>query len=205
MRPERTAARGDDQPPYVLPLLTPQALPDRAVLGIDRPDALSFWKSALPAPAPCRVHDSRARHHKHLFRRQRDLLARAKRGEGRRQGASSGDRDHDEVAPRVRDHRLDLCVKSLFARLAAYEVLGFAVARALPFCETEQLEATWVAIDHVKGLPADGSGRAEERDVHGARHLEKMEHRHIEVDEDRREKDRVDAVEDAAVAGDEVR
>src|SRR5438876_2100089 len=36
MRPERAAARRDDEPADTLSLLTPQALPDRAVLGVDR-------------------------------------------------------------------------------------------------------------------------------------------------------------------------
>ena len=37
--------------------------------------------------------------------------------------------------------------------------------------EAEQLEALWVAVDHVQRLPADRTGGAEQRDVDWSRHV----------------------------------
>jgi hypothetical protein len=78
------------------------------------------------------------------------------------------------------------------------------VACARTLGQAEELEPVGVAVDDVQRLPADGASRTEDRDVQRT-HLKQVEDHHVEVDEDRREQDRVDAVEDTAVAGDEVR
>ena len=156
--PERTAARGDDQPAHVLALLAPEALPDRAVLRIDGTD------TSLPG---C-LHDQRAGHHQHLFGRQRDLFARVKRGHRRRKGPGPWDGDDRQVTSGVRHHRLDLGVEFRFARVPMHEVFGLPVGRAHAFAQPEQLEARRVAVDHVERLPADRPGGAEDGDVEGS-------------------------------------
>src|SRR5437879_5654019 len=71
-RPEGASARGDDETAHVRALLAPQALPDRAVLGVDGADA--FFAGQF--------HDERTGHDQHLFGPERNLLARASAGAG---------------------------------------------------------------------------------------------------------------------------
>src|SRR5665213_514708 len=52
VRPERPSARGEDQAADTVAALAPQALPDDAVLGVDRPDS----------PLPRGPHDERTGH-----------------------------------------------------------------------------------------------------------------------------------------------
>src|SRR5438270_2936586 len=195
MRPERAAARRDDQAPDVLALLAPQALPDGAVLTVDRPYA----------PGPGGLHDQRPGHDQDLFGGQRDLLAGLQRRHGGLQRTRAGDRDHDQVAASVPDHGLDLVVELGVAGLAAHEVLSLAIARMDAFGEAEELEPVGVAVDDVQRLPADGTGGAEDHDIERPHQLEKMKDSYVEPDQDRRKEDGVDPVEDPAMAGDEVR
>src|SRR5216683_853563 len=161
LRPERTAACGDDQAAHVVALFAPQTLPYGAVFGVDGPDPLLAGD----------FHDQLARHHEHLFGRQGDLLPRMQSRHGGRERPRPRDGHDHDVAPRVGDHGLDLRVEVRLAGAALDEVLGLAVGRAHALGEAEQLEALWVAVDHVQRLPADRTGGAEQRDVDWSRHV----------------------------------
>ena len=131
-------------------MLPPEALPDRAVLRVDRPQ-----------PVVGLGHDELAGHHQDLFGRQADDLAGAQRGQRRRQRSRSRDgRDH-QVAVRVRDHLLDPRRGVGIAGLD--RVAGGAGQRAAARQQAEDLEAVRVAVDDVERLGADRPRRAQDR------------------------------------------
>ncbi len=160
MSPERAAARGDDQPANAIQTLSPQALPDGAVLGVDGPDAAGAGS----------LHHQRARHHEDLFGRKRDFLLRFQRGHRRSQRPRSRDRDHHDVASRVGDHRDDARVEVGLTRLALDDVFGVPACGAPALREPGQSQPFGIAIDDVQRLLADGAGSAEDRDVEGSAH-----------------------------------
>jgi len=158
--PERPAARRENQAAHAVAALAPEALPDRAVLGVDGPD---------PPLTSC-LHHQRSGHDEDFLGRQRELLPRFQGGKGGRKRASAGYGDDDKVAPRVGDHRLDPCVEVGLPCLALDEVLGRAFRRPASFSQAEQLEPGRVAVDDVERLLPDGSRSAEDGNVDRTRH-----------------------------------
>ena len=168
---ERAAAGGEHQPAHAVRALAAQALPERAVLAVDRQDA----RPARGRPGL----DQLARHHQHLLGGGGDGPAGVERRQGRRQRGGAGDGHAHHVALHG-GHLADGVLPGAHAGgdALARSAAPPRAARSTPKRSTtvgeagdvaardraDQLEALGEALDDVAALPADRAGGAEEDD-----------------------------------------
>jgi len=160
---ERTARGGDRDPLDRLPVDPAEALPERAVLAIDRaqPPPRATARGAHEMPAD----------DEHLLVREGDVLASGERGERRPQPGDPRRRDEHEIDV-VRGRKGDQIVVP--GRDAPHtEPLGEGREHVAPRARRQSGHGQPIGMggDHVEGLLADRAGRAEDRDAGRSVHL----------------------------------
>src|SRR5579875_3363928 len=91
---ERATGSGDEQTAYFLSTLTVQALPDGAVLAVDRPD--------FHASPPRLLHDEVPRHDQRLFVGKSDHFASPDRLQRGAEADKAGGSGHDDISSGMR-------------------------------------------------------------------------------------------------------
>ena len=166
---EGTAGPGQNQTADGCLLFAPQALPDRAVLTVDRKD--------LGSVAPHPLTNQLPSHDQDFLGGQGDVLARVEGRQGGRQRGGTSGGHHDQVDVRVADRLGDSPRRAAGVAPAriGQQCVGFRMAaghrvqrrRVRTGDHCMQREAIRMSLDQVTDLAADGAGRTEQRQAPG--------------------------------------